>query len=238
MWTPASLTTQCLKLCGFTQQTYFCNDRKHTLHTFRYTEQCSERGGVFCLMMPSIGKFIKRLWQTDEQEYGDWRNGPNRGKPNYSEKTLYQCHTVQYKTHIDWSPHYQTAAYEVATSVFVKIQDFRHATPCRLLNSYRRFKKSAVPSSSGSSTLVTSNITLFRMALLHVIPTPRLATFFEIKKSTTNITVLTRCSPDSTSRREMRLCPSCRSTNRSPTCRFAWNKKTVTVIYIITYRDM
>jgi hypothetical protein len=32
----------------------------------------------------------------------------------------------------------------------------------------------------------------------------------------------------------MRLRPSCRSTNRSPTCRFAWNNKTVTVIYIIT----
>jgi len=33
-----------------------------------------------------------------------------------------------------------------------------------------------------------------------------------------------RCSPDSTSRREMRLCPSCKSTNRSPTCRLAFFK--------------
>jgi hypothetical protein len=30
----------------------------------------------------------------------------------------------------------------------------------------------------------------------------------------------------------MRLCPSRRSSNRSPTCRLAWNKKTVIVIYV------
>ena len=83
------------------------------------------------------------------------------------------------------------------------------------------FQKSTVPSSSGSSTLVSSTITFSRMALLQVIPTPRLATFFQIKKSATHKTVLTRCSPDSTSRREIRLCPSRRSSNRSPTCRLA-----------------
>jgi len=155
------------------------------------------------------------------------------GKSPITRRKPSQCHLVQYKSLIDWSPHYQTAKWEVVTAVFTKIQAFRHATPCRLLNSYRHFKKAQCLLLQGQAPLYL-RLSLSPEWLCFMIPTPWLAAFFEIKKYATNTTVLTRCSPDSTSRREMRLCPSCRSTNRSPTCRLAWNKKTVIVIFIIT----
>lgn len=45
-----------------------------------------------------------------------------------------------------------------------------------------------------------------------------------VKKRNEKKVWLTRCSPESTSSREMRLCPSRRSSNRSPTCLLAWNR--------------
>lgn len=45
--------------------------------------------------------------------------------------------------------------------------------------------------------------------------------------------MLTSVSPESTSRREMRLCPSLRSSYRSVTCLWAWEHKRIHVVYVI-----
>lgn len=50
---------------------------------------------------------------------------------------------------------------------------------------------------------------------------------------------LTRVSPESTSNREMRLCPSLRSSYRSVMCRWAWKeRKETSFISIDAYRDI
>lgn len=50
---------------------------------------------------------------------------------------------------------------------------------------------------------------------------------------TQRVTMLTKVSPESTSRREMRLCPSLRSSYRSVTCLWAWGHKMIYVVYVI-----
>lgn len=45
--------------------------------------------------------------------------------------------------------------------------------------------------------------------------------------------MLTSVSPESTSRREMRLCPSLRSSYRSVTCLWAWGHKRIHDVYVI-----
>lgn len=49
------------------------------------------------------------------------------------------------------------------------------------------------------------------------------------------VTVLTSVSPESTSSREMRLCPSLRSSYRSVTCLWAWGHMRMDVIYLQSF---
>jgi len=52
-----------------------------------------------------IGRIVKhRLWHHDTHgvSYSCWRNGTDRGKPEYSEKIPFQWHFVHHKSHMHW----------------------------------------------------------------------------------------------------------------------------------------